>query len=265
MAWRKSMTRVSAALLVCLAVTGCAQLGSVVDHLLYGPAARKARAEESAQAQPAVARECEERVVYKHHFSERVVVERAERKANVARIEQLDTEIERLQSDLAQAEKTLITAESSLTGAHTRAQAVRAIAEARAQIEHAELEAPWRAREAGEARRKLEEADRHLRADRFGASILFASRAKRVANDIKAEARAVRTGKQAKQIGARSVRLRAHATSKSKLIETLDPRTPVFPEKVHGKWVLVRSLSGKVGWVPSLALVAVPASPASHQ
>lgn len=256
------MTRASAlgaAALGCLVATGCVGVSDSVFRILRGPDSHASKGENEA-AQSDV--QCEERVVYKHHFSERVVVEQAERKASVARIGQLDDEIERLKSDLAQAEKALITAESSLTGVHTRAQAVRAIAEARTQIEKAEIDAPWRKVEAKEARDKVEAADRHLRAGRFGASILFASRAKRIARGIAAEAYAVRTGKQAKQVGARPVRLRARASSQAKLVETLEPSTPVFPEKVHGKWVLVRTLSGKVGWIPTSALVAVPASPA---
>lgn len=252
-----------AALLACaLLVAGCAQVGDTLYHVWQLPNSHASEADDEASAPKAEAPQCEERVVYKHRFSERVVVEQAERKASVARIAQLEGQIERLQSDLAQAEKALITAESSLTGAHTRAQAVRAIAEARTQVENAQRAAPWREAEAGDARSKVEEADRHLRAERFGASILLASRAKRIARGLEAEAHAVRTGRQAKQIGARPVRLRARASSKSKLIETLAPRTPVFPEKAHGQWVLVRSLSGKVGWVPSSALQAVPASAA---
>ncbi len=241
--------------------TGCAQLSDALYRVWQLPNSFVSEAKEEAPAKPPPT-QCEERIVYKHRFSERVVLEQAERKASVARIAQLESEIQRFKSDLDQAEKTLIIAESSLTGAHTRAQAVRAIAEARTQIEKAERDAPWRKAEAQDGRRKVEEADRHLRAKRFGASILFASRAKRIARGLAAEARSVRISKKAKQTGSRPVRLRARASSKSKLIATLQPRTPVFLEKVHGHWVLVRTLSSKVGWVPKSALVALPASPA---
>ncbi len=244
--------------------TGCAQLGDRLQRIWELPNSFASETQEEEPAKPPPP-QCEERIVYKHRFSERVVLEQAEHKASVARIAQLEGELERFKSDLDQAEKALITAESSLTGAHTRAQAVRAIAEARTQIENAELDAPWRKAEAQDARRKVEEADRQLRAKRFGASILFASRAKRIARGLAAEARSVRISKKAKQTGSRPVRLRARASSKSKLIATLQSHTPVFPEKVHGSWVLVRSLSGTVGWVPTSALVAVPASPAPNR
>jgi hypothetical protein len=262
--------------LCCLGLAGCASVkgGLVRVWDLPNSHTRAQEAERADQAQQAedarasaaaakpVQKECKARVVYKHHFSERVVVEAAQRNASAATIGQLQAQIRRLGSDLAQAEKALITAESSLTGVHTRAQAVRALAEARNEIDEARVRAPWRRDQVDAASRKLDEADRQLRAGHIGASILFASRALRIADGLNDEARAVRTGKKAKQIGARPVRLRSTASAKGKLVEVLPPRMPVFPEEVHGKWVLVRTLSGKVGWLPATALQALPASPA---
>ncbi len=265
------VTRTALLVLCCLILAGCASLKDTLIDVWqlpnsFGTVAESEEPDESheveAVARP-VQRDCEQRVVYKHHFSERVVVEAAERNASAATIGQLQGEIRRLSSDLEQAEKALITAESSLTGVHTRAQAVRALAEARNEIEEAVIRSPWRRKEADVATRKLEEADRQLEAGHIGASILFASRVRRIASDLSEEARAVRTGKKAKQIGARRVRLRSTASSKGKLVEVLPPHMPVFPEEVHGKWVLVRTLSGRVGWVPTTALEALPASPAA--
>ena len=254
--------RLGALVLSCLVASGCAQVGETLLRVLKGPASYQDEDETEARESQSAERECSDRVVYKHHFSERVVVEQAERNASAALIMRLEQDVRRLKSDLDQAEKAVITAESSLSGSHTKAQAVRMLAEARTQIENAQYEAPWRRAESRDAQRKVEEADRQLRAKRYGASILFSSRAKRVAEAISAEARTVRSGKNARQVGERRTRLRAKASGKSKLIATLQPRTPVFLEKVHGHWVLVRTLSSKVGWVPKSALVALPASPA---
>ena len=256
-------TRTALLALCCLTLAGCASVKDTLVGIWTLPNSHgTAESGEAEAVTQRVPQDCKERVVYKHHFSERVVVEAAERNASAATIGQLQSEIRRLSSDLKQAEKALISAESSLTEVHTRAQAVRALAEARNEIEQAVIQTPWRRKEAEVASRKLEEADRQLQAGHIGASILFASRARRIASDIGAEARTVRGGKKAKQIGARPVRLRSTASSKGKIVAVIPPHRPVFPEKVHGKWVLVRTLSGKVGWVPTTALQVLPASPA---
>jgi len=260
-----------AVLMACsVGLAGCANLQETLTTVWELPNSH-ARAEKKASAEgaearaegaAAAARSCEERVVYKHHFSERVVVESAERNAKVARITQLEHEVQRLNSDLAQAEQALIAAEGSLKAAYTRAQVVRVIGEARSQIELAAMQAPWREKEIAEARRKVEEADRQLGMSHLGAAHLFAMRAQRGASDLSAEARAVRQAKDVRRIGAHPTRLRSKASSKGEIVEILQPNMPVFPEERHGPWVLIRTTSGTVGWIPGSALDALPASPA---
>ena len=216
--------------------------------------------QEAKPAEPAT--ECEKQVVYRHHFSERVVHQQAERRADLARMEQLENDVRRLTSDLRQAERSLIAVESKLSGAHTRARAVRAMAEARSQLERAARDAPWQVEELRAARQKLDAADKQIRAGHYGAAMLFASRAKRSAGDIAAEGRAVRNAKDVSQVRAELAAVREKPSRKSRIVVKLARGTPVFPEKREKGWVLVRTTTGKIGWVAGSLLGALPASPA---
>lgn len=171
------------------------------------------------------------------------------RRAEAERLEYLEREVERLREDLAQAEDAMIWIESGLRGVHGRADAVSALAEARIAVEGACQRAPWRAADCRQAEAKLEEADRQMRDERFGAAVFFASRARRIAQTVREEAEAVARADSALFVEGRRVNLRAGPSTRDRVLAVLPEQTPVFAERHDGSWVLVRTRAGKVGWI----------------
>jgi hypothetical protein len=185
------------------------------------------------------------------------------RRAESERAERLQREVERLRADLQQAEGALVAAESGLLGNHSRADAVSSLAEVRIQVERAAQGAPWRSREIDEARQKLEEADRLVQEGHFGAALFFVYRARRMADQLQAEAREVAAAPGARFVRAGRVNLRAGPSTDEPVLSVLSAGTPVFPEQDRDGWVLVRTAAGPVGWVHhSLLDDGPPASPA---
>jgi hypothetical protein len=171
------------------------------------------------------------------------------RRAEAQRVELLEAEIERLRADLRRAEEALVLAESGLRGSYSRADAVSALAESRIEVERAARQAPWRAVEIAEARRKLDEADSQIRQDHFGAAFFFVYRAQRMADAVKEEAKLVRARPGTLFVTRPRVNLRAGPTTGASIVQVLGEGSPVFPEVQQDPWVLVRVTSGSVGWV----------------
>jgi hypothetical protein len=171
------------------------------------------------------------------------------RRAESQRVEYLEREVERMRADVRQAEDAMIYLESGMRGEHTRADAVSAVAEARVAVEHACERAPWRNSDCEEARSKLKEAERQIQRSRMGAAVFFASRAQRIADDVGSEAQVVaRTGNAIFVTGKR-VHLRSGPSTDDTILRVLTRSTPVFQERRDGEWVLVRTHSGRVGWI----------------
>jgi Bacterial SH3 domain len=179
------------------------------------------------------------------------------RRADADRLKLLEAEVERLRADLRNAEETLMAVESGLREAQTRAEVVSQLAEARIQVDRAAKRAPWRAEAVAEARQKLDEADRQLADGHVGSAIFFVSRASRVAATLQAEADRVASAPLARSIAGSRVNLRAEPDIDSEVLEVLQAELPVFPESELGEWVLIRTVSGKVGWVHA-SLLAKP-------
>jgi hypothetical protein len=161
----------------------------------------------------------------------------------------LELEVDRLQADLRLAEQALVAVESGLRGGQTRAEAVSVLAEARIEVDRAAKRAPWRAEAVAEARAKLDEADRELGAGHIGSAVFFVSRASRIAATLLAEAELVGKTPTTRYVKGARVNLRAEPTTESPVVAVLPVQLPVFPEADTGEWVLVRTVSGKVGWV----------------
>ena len=111
------------------------------------------------------------------------------------------------------------------------------------------MRAPWRAEAVDEARTKLDEADRELGAGHIGSAVFFVSRASRIAATLLAEAELVGKTPTTRYVKGGRVNLRAEPTTESPVVAVLPVELPVFPEADTGEWVLVRTVSGKVGWV----------------
>lgn len=171
------------------------------------------------------------------------------RRAEAKRIENLEREIERLRADLREAEAALVAAESGLRGSHIRADAVSALAQARIELERASRSAPWRRREIGEARAKLEEAERQLAEGHIGSAIFFASRTSRIASTLLTEARHVSAAPNKRFVRARRVNLRAEPSTQAPIRAVLEQGQPLYPERQDGEWLLVRTPLGSVGWI----------------
>jgi hypothetical protein len=174
-----------------------------------------------------------------------------QRRADADRVHALELEVERLQADLRSAEETLLAVESGMRGAKGRAEAVSALAEARIQVDRAAQRAPWRADEAREAREKLAEADRQLSAGHIGSAVFFVSRASRIASALLAEADRVASDPSTQFIRAARVNLREGPSPESVVLTVLPARLPVLVEGTDGAWSLVRTATGRVGFVHS--------------
>jgi hypothetical protein len=171
------------------------------------------------------------------------------RRAETERAAQLAKQVERLRADLAQAEEALVIAESGLSGDHTRAGAASSLAETRIQVERAAERAPWRAAEVEEARAKLAEANRQIAEGHYGSALFFVYRAQRIAENIEVEATRVRQQPEVRFVGATLVNMRSGPSTHDPVLRTLAHGTPVFAERGHAGWVLVRASTGDVGWV----------------
>jgi hypothetical protein len=172
-----------------------------------------------------------------------------QRRADADRVRALELEIERLRADLRAAEETLLAVESGMRGTQGRAEAVSALAEARIQVDRAARRAPWRAAEAGEAREKLAEAERQLAAGHIGSAVFFVSRASRIASSLIAEADRVASDPNTQFVRVARANLRERPSQESAVLAVLPARLPVLVEGSEGDWSLVRTATGRVGFV----------------
>lgn len=171
------------------------------------------------------------------------------RRADADRMKLLELEIERLEADLRAAEQALVAVESGMRGGQTQAEAVSMLAEARIEVDRAGKRAPWRADVVGEAGGKLDEAERELAAGHIGSAVFFVSRASRIAATLLAEAELASKTPTTRYVNGDRVNLRAEPTTESQVVAVLPTELPVFPEADTNEWVLVRTVSGKVGWI----------------
>lgn len=171
------------------------------------------------------------------------------RRAELTRSEFFEREVERLRADLRQAEESIVAMESGLRGFQSRADAVSALAEARIALDRVERKVPWREQQVREARAKLSEAADQLDRGHVGSAVFFASRAQRITASLLDEARQVEEWSDRRLIDGKRVNLRAGPSLAHHVIDRLAESTPVFPERAHADWRLVRTPSGQVGWV----------------
>jgi hypothetical protein len=171
------------------------------------------------------------------------------RRADADRLKLLELEVERLRADLRAAEETLMAVDSGLRRAQTRAEAVSRLAEARIRVDRAGESAPWRQDSVAEARQKLDEAERELAADHVGSAVFLVSRAARIAETLIAEAELAAREASTRYVGGARVNLRAEPTTDAAVVAVLPRELPVFPEAESGEWLLVRTVTGKVGWI----------------
>jgi hypothetical protein len=172
-----------------------------------------------------------------------------QRRADAARAAQLERELARLRTDLDEAEQALVALESNVRASHSRAEAVSATAEARVLVRRARGRAPWRAADCDAAEAKLADADRMIEEGKLSAATFFASRARRIAEDVIAEARHVESDPGARFVNGERVNLRAGPSTADAVVGLLPQNTPVFVERRSGEWALVRTALGQAGWV----------------
>lgn len=171
------------------------------------------------------------------------------RRAELERSEFYAREVERLRADLRQAEESIVAMESGLRGFQSRADAVSAVAEARIALERVSSRVPWRIDEVREAHDKLDEANRQLEADHVGSAMFFASRAQRITEALRAEVKQVSAWTEKRLVRSQRVNLRTGPSVENRVVAVLVAETPVFPERRHEGWTLVRTPTGQVGWI----------------
>ena len=185
------------------------------------------------------------------------------RRAEAERSEFFKREVERLRADLQQAEESIVALESGLRDGRSRADAVSAVAEARVGLERLRAQVPWCGDRVGEAEQKLDEADAQLANGNVGAAVFFASRAKRITETLRAEARQVALWSTQHTIRGDRVNLRSGPSREHDVIGVLLHATPVFPERSLDDWTLVRTPDGRIGWVLG-ELLGAPSAPAAQ-
>ena len=178
------------------------------------------------------------------------------RRAEAERAEFYEREVERLRADLQQAEESLVAMESGLRGFQSRADAVSALAEARIALERVSPSVPWRQDRVEEAHDKLAEASRQLQAGHVGSAVFFASRAQRIIENLQAEVGQVAGWEQKSLVLGDDVELRTAPSGEADVVDILVAQTPVFPERSRSDWTLVRTPSGRIGWVRASCLGA---------
>lgn len=171
------------------------------------------------------------------------------RRAEFERVQSLEREVERLRMDLRRAEDALIVVESKLRSGHSRAAVVSALAEAQIQLNKVSRAAPWRPDTISEAQDKLHMAQKHIDEEYFGAAVFFVYRANRIVEDLNYEASIVDSSAQVMFINRPKVNLRSGASTAEEILQVMVQGTPVVREKQKGEWVLIRTLTGMVGWV----------------
>lgn len=179
-----------------------------------------------------------------------------QRRADAARAQHLEREVERLRTDLAEAEQALVALESNVRANHSRAEAVSATAEARVLVRRARPRAPWRAADCDAAEAKLADAERMIEEGKLSAAMFFASRARRIAEDVIADAGRVEGEPSARFVKGERVNLRAGPSTADAVVGLLAHDTPVFVERRAGEWELVRTAHGQAGWVHARLLRA---------
>ena len=165
------------------------------------------------------------------------------------RVQALEREVQRLKIDLVRAEDALIGVESRLRSGHSRANAVSSLAEAQMQLNRAAKVAPWRSETISEARDKLDIAQKHIDNEYFGAAVFFVYRANRIVEELNHEADIVDKTSQVMFVNRPRVNLRIGPTTEDEILTILVRGTPVVRERKKDEWLLVRTLTGIVGWV----------------
>jgi hypothetical protein len=178
------------------------------------------------------------------------------RRAEAERVDFFEREVERLRADLQQAEESLVAMESGLRSFQSRAEAVSALAEARITLERVGPRVPWRRERVEEAHSKLAEASRQLQSGHVGSAMFFASRAQRITESLQAEVRQVAGWSQKSFVAGDAVELHTAPSAEADVVHTLVAHTPVFPERSRSDWTLVRTPSGRIGWVRASGLRA---------
>jgi hypothetical protein len=161
----------------------------------------------------------------------------------------LEREVSRLRADLAQAEAAIGVVESGKQGAQTRAHAVSALAEARLAVRRAGRAAPWRADDLAEARDSLARAEARFGAGRSASALFFASRARRIADELEDDAARLAASPEARLVTRTRANLRKGPSQADVVLDVLPKATPVVPERRQSSWIQIRTPSGQLGWV----------------
>lgn len=187
-----------------------------------------------------------------------VVVAEALHNADIFRIEQLEREAKRLKAELHRAQEILVAVESGLKSGYTRADAVKSMAEVQIKLEKTTSFSPWHPDKITHAQNKLEIAQSHIDAGRFGVGIFHIYEASNLVDIVSSENDAIQKSENLLLVSAERVNLRGGPSTSYDVITTLPRRTPLFLEERTDKWMLVRTPSGTVGWIYS-GLVAMAA------
>ena len=108
------------------------------------------------------------------------------------------------------------------------------------------------------AKTKLKQADRHIGESNFGAAIFFIQRGERILRSLQEQTERLANAENAYAVQADIANLRAAPSTDAVILLTLERDTPVFREESSGEWLLVRTLTGQVGWIHGNLVQPIP-------
>lgn len=172
--------------------------------------------------------------------------------------DRLERDAERLRADIEDAEETLVSLESGLKGMHSRADAVSALADARILVGRAAEQAPWRRQSIERAREKLAEAERHIEENYFGSAVFFTARGRRLAEEVLAQARALRADGATWFVRPDRANVRGEPSMNARIVVILRAGTPVTVQGREDGWAQIVTPDESGGWIYGQLLTRKP-------
>lgn len=163
--------------------------------------------------------------------------------------DRLARDAERLRADIRDAEQALVSLESGLKGMHTRADAVSALADARILVDRAAQQAPWRRDSIERAREKLAEAERHIEEDYLGSAVFFTARGRRLAEEVLAQAQALREDDSTLFVRPDRANVRLQPSVEAEVVVVLQRGTPVTVRGREDGWAQIVTRDDSGGWI----------------
>jgi hypothetical protein len=163
----------------------------------------------------------------------------------------LSEELEHLKTDLDQVEKQFVSFEQRLKLKETKASAVAAVAEAQLLFEKLQTDSPAELDSVmlAEVATKLKTSDEMIRKQNYAAAVYFSNRAMKILNQFERWQNVPLPEGDARAIAVSVANLRAGPGSQYDVVGKLTYGTIIVQLETREEWSMVRTESGKSGWI----------------